>query len=143
LIAHLVYSAQGLTKSSKHVHRACQVGADIICAQGGEAGGHTGNIPFRYVLSQLCDCDNWAYRTPLLSILIPACADICKQYRSPLTGEPVLLVAAGGVFDGRSLAAALMFGASGVWIGTRFVGARESNASASAKREYEIPIPGG
>jgi NAD(P)H-dependent flavin oxidoreductase YrpB (nitropropane dioxygenase family) len=33
----------------QHVHKACQAGADIICAQGGEAGGHTGNIPFRLV----------------------------------------------------------------------------------------------
>lgn len=33
---------------SQHVHKACQAGADIICAQGGEAGGHTGNIPFRF-----------------------------------------------------------------------------------------------
>ncbi|KAK3702995.1 hypothetical protein LTR37_014725 [Vermiconidia calcicola] len=98
----------------KHVHKACAVGADIICAQGGEAGGHTGDIAF--------------------SVLIPACADICKQYKSPLTGQPVSLVAAGGVNDGRSLAAALMLGAEAVWIGTRFVTAKESGASEFAKR---------
>ena len=98
----------------KHVHKACAVGADIICAQGGEAGGHTGDIAF--------------------SILIPACADICKKYTSPMTGKPVSLVAAGGVNDGRSLAAALMFGAEAVWIGTRFVTARESGASEYAKK---------
>ena len=98
----------------KHVHKACAVGADIICAQGGEAGGHTGDIAF--------------------SILIPACADICKQYNSPMTGKPVSLVAAGGVNDGRSLAAALMLGAEAVWIGTRFVTAKESGASEFAKR---------
>lgn len=98
----------------KHVHKACAVGADIICAQGGEAGGHTGDIAF--------------------SILIPACADICKQYTSPLTGKPVALVAAGGVNDGRSLASALMLGAGAVWIGTRFVTAKESGASESAKK---------
>lgn len=97
----------------KHVHKACAVGADIICAQGGEAGGHTGDIAF--------------------SILIPACADICKQYTSPLTGKPVTLVAAGGVNDGRSLAAGLMLGAQAVWIGTRFVTAKESGASEFAK----------
>ncbi|OCK72882.1 oxidoreductase [Lepidopterella palustris CBS 459.81] len=98
----------------KHVHKACQAGADLICAQGGEAGGHTGDIPF--------------------SILTPACADICRQYKSPLTSQPVVLVAAGGVNDGRSLAAALMLGASGVWVGTRFVTALESGASQIAKR---------
>lgn len=98
----------------KHVHKACQIGADIICAQGGEAGGHTGDIP--------------------TSVLIPACADICKQYKSPLTKQPVLLVAAGGIADGRGLAAALMLGASAVWIGTRFVPAKESNASNYAKQ---------
>ncbi|KAI1082948.1 2-nitropropane dioxygenase [Whalleya microplaca] len=98
----------------KHVHKACAVGADIICAQGGEAGGHTGDIPF--------------------SILVPACADICKKYTSPITGKPVLLVAAGGVNDGRSLAAALMLGAQAVWVGTRFVTAKESGASELAKK---------
>lgn len=97
----------------KHVHKACQIGADIICAQGGEAGGHTGDIP--------------------TSVLIPACANICKQYKSPLTKQPVLLVAAGGISDGRGLAAALMLGASAVWIGTRFVPAKESGASEYAK----------
>jgi NAD(P)H-dependent flavin oxidoreductase YrpB (nitropropane dioxygenase family) len=98
----------------KHVQKACAVGADIICAQGGEAGGHTGDIAF--------------------SVLIPACADICKKYTSTMTGKPVALVAAGGVNDGRSLAAALMLGASAVWIGTRFVTAKESGASNFAKK---------
>ncbi|KAH9897495.1 2-nitropropane dioxygenase [Xylariomycetidae sp. FL2044] len=98
----------------KHVHKACAVGADLICAQGGEAGGHTGEIPF--------------------SILVPACVDICKTYVSPVTGGPVQVVAAGGVNDGRSLAAALMYGAQAVWIGTRFVAARESGASEHARR---------
>ncbi|KAK8035435.1 hypothetical protein PG993_010430 [Apiospora rasikravindrae] len=99
----------------KHVHKACQAGADIICAQGGEAGGHTGDIP--------------------TSILTPACADIVKQYKSPLTGTPVLLVTGGGVNDGRSLASALMLGASGVWVGTRFTASVESKYPESAKQE--------
>ncbi|KAI0447328.1 2-nitropropane dioxygenase [Xylaria telfairii] len=98
----------------KHVRKACEAGADIICAQGGEAGGHTGDIPF--------------------SVLVPACADLCEKYTSPLTGKPVALVAAGGVNDGRSLAAALMLGAQAVWVGTRFVAARESGASEYAKK---------
>jgi NAD(P)H-dependent flavin oxidoreductase YrpB (nitropropane dioxygenase family) len=67
------------------------------------------------------------------SVLIPACADVCKTYTSPLTGKPVLLVAAGGIFDGRSVAASLMLGASAVWVGTRFVAAKESGAPEFAK----------
>jgi NAD(P)H-dependent flavin oxidoreductase YrpB (nitropropane dioxygenase family) len=99
----------------KHVHKACLAGADIIIAQGGEAGGHTGDIA--------------------TSVLIPACADVCKQYSSPMTGEPVLLVAAGGINDGRSVAAALMGGASGVWVGTRFIVSRESKAPRVFKEQ--------
>jgi NAD(P)H-dependent flavin oxidoreductase YrpB (nitropropane dioxygenase family) len=99
----------------KHVIKACEVGADLICAQGGEAGGHTGDIPF--------------------SILLPACAEICDRYKSPLLGDKVILVGAGGVYGGGSLAAALMFGASGVWVGTRFAAAKESNATKQAKAD--------
>ena len=51
-----------------------------------------------------------------------------------MTGQPVGVIAAGGINDGRSLAAALMLGASGVWIGTRFVTAKESGASEFAKK---------
>ena len=69
------------------------------------------------------------------SILTPACADIVKQYKSPLTGQPVLLVTGGGVNDGRSLASALMLGASGVWVGTRFTAAAESKYPESAKKQ--------
>jgi Nitronate monooxygenase len=63
------------------------LGVDIICAQGGEGGGHTGDTAF--------------------SILIPAVVDLCNGAKSPLTGEPVIVVAAGGIADGRGLAAAL------------------------------------
>ncbi|KAH9981510.1 2-nitropropane dioxygenase [Lactifluus volemus] len=84
------------------------IGVDIICAQGGEGGGHTGDTPF--------------------SVLIPAVVDLCKDAKSPLTGEPVVVVAAGGIADGRGLAAALSYGASGVWVGTRFVASEESGA---------------
>jgi NAD(P)H-dependent flavin oxidoreductase YrpB (nitropropane dioxygenase family) len=71
----------------KHVKRALEAGVDMICAQGGEGGGHTGDTPF--------------------SILIPAVVDICKGAKSPLTGNPIIVVAAGGIADGRGLAAAL------------------------------------
>jgi Nitronate monooxygenase len=80
----------------QHVPKALAAGVDLICAQGGEGGGHTGETPF--------------------SILIPACLDAIKGARSPLTGKPVHLVAAGGIYDGRGLAAALAYGAQAVGV---------------------------
>jgi len=97
----------------KHVKKALDVGVDMICAQGGEGGGHTGDTPF--------------------SILIPAVVDICKGAKSPLTGRPIIVVAAGGIADGRGLAAALAYGASGVWVGTRFVASEEAGAPSKHK----------
>ncbi|KAI0923629.1 hypothetical protein AcW1_006529 [Taiwanofungus camphoratus] len=98
----------------KHVPRALDVGVDLICAQGGEGGGHTGDVP--------------------CSILIPACVDVCKGRTSPLTGQPVYVVGAGAVYDGRGLAANLMWGAQGVWVGTRFVASVEAGASQAHKQ---------
>uniref|UniRef100_A0A0G4G6N6 Uncharacterized protein n=1 Tax=Chromera velia CCMP2878 TaxID=1169474 RepID=A0A0G4G6N6_9ALVE len=92
----------------KHVEKALDAGCDLICAQGGEGGGHTGDVP--------------------TSILIPKCVDICKGRKSPLTGHPVYVVAAGGIFDGRGLAMSLALGAQAVWVGTRFVCAKEAGA---------------
>jgi NAD(P)H-dependent flavin oxidoreductase YrpB (nitropropane dioxygenase family) len=73
----------------KHVAKCIAAGVDIIGAQGGEGGGHTGDTAF--------------------SILIPAVVDLCKNAKSPLTGEPLIVVAAGGIADGRGLAAALAY----------------------------------
>ena len=92
----------------KHVKKALDAGVDIICAQGSEAGGHTGDIA--------------------TTVLIPQCVDACRGKMSPLTGEQVVVVAAGGIFDGRGLAAALAWGASGVWVGTRFIASPEAAA---------------
>jgi len=92
----------------KHVEKALAVGVDIICAQGGEGGGHTGDIA--------------------TSILIPKVVDCCKGRLSPLTGKQVSVVAAGGIFDHRGLAAALCMGADAVWVGTRFVACEEAGA---------------
>ena len=97
----------------RHAEKALEAGVDIICAQGGEGGGHTGDIPS--------------------SVLIPAVVDVTRKYRSPLTGKQPLVVAAGGVNDGRSLASSLMLGAAGVWVGTRFVASEESGASRMHK----------
>lgn len=92
----------------KHVAKALAVGVDIICAQGGEGGGHTGDVP--------------------TSVLIPKVVDLCRGHNSPLTGKQVSVVAAGGIFDGRGLAMALAFGADAVWVGTRFICATEAGA---------------
>ncbi|CAE6475226.1 unnamed protein product [Rhizoctonia solani] len=104
----------------KHVAKALDAGVDIICAQGGEGGGHTGYVP--------------------TSVLVPACVDAVKGRKSPLTGKPVFVVAAGGIYDGRGLAAALMWGAQGVWVGTRFVASEEAGAN---KRHKELLVNAG
>jgi NAD(P)H-dependent flavin oxidoreductase YrpB (nitropropane dioxygenase family) len=94
----------------KHAKYALDAGVDIVCAQGGEGGGHTGNIPN--------------------SVLIPAVVDVARQYRPKLLGgQTALVVAAGGIYNGRSLASSLMQGAHGVWVGTRFVAATEAGCS--------------
>merc|ERR1711916_42512 len=53
--------------------------------------------------------------------------------KSEFTGQQIPVVAAGGVYDGRGLAAALNFGAQGVWVGTRFILAKESGANKMHK----------
>ena len=97
----------------KHAVKALEAGVDIVCAQGGEAGGHTGDIAS--------------------SILIPAVVDVARRYKSPLTGQPAMVVAAGGIYNGRSLASSLMQGAQGVWVGTRFVASTEAGCSQMHK----------
>lgn len=92
----------------KHAKKALKAGVDIICAQGGEGGGHTGDVA--------------------TSILIPEVVDLVRDHKSPLTGEPIYVVAAGGIFDGRGLAMALCLGAQAVWVGTRFICAVEAGA---------------
>lgn len=95
--ARLVCQCQELA----HVRTALEAGADVIVAQGGEAGGHG------------------ASRGTLT--LVPEVADHLAAH-APGT----LLLAAGGIADGRGLAAALMLGADGVLMGTRLWAAREA-----------------
>lgn len=95
----LICQVQGM----KYVREAVDAGADVIVAEGSEAGGHSGH---RGVFT-----------------LVPEAADYLAKH-SPDT----VLVAAGGVADGRGLAAALMLGADGVLLGTRFVASQESDA---------------
>lgn len=87
--------------SAFEARRAVDQGIDVVVAQGFEAGGHV-----------------WGQVGTMA--LVPAVAD-AVQGRAPV-------VAAGGIADGRGLAAALMLGASGVWLGTRFVASKEARA---------------
>lgn len=97
----------------KHVKKCLDLGVDIIVAQGGEGGGHTGDIA--------------------TTVLIPEVVRLCKGHTSPLTGRPVQVVAAGGIHDGSMLAASLMMGAGAVWVGTRFILTEEAGAPEAHK----------
>ncbi|KAL9110605.1 MAG: hypothetical protein Q9187_008034, partial [Circinaria calcarea] len=97
-----------------HAEKAFEVGCDIVCAQGGEGGGHTGEIP--------------------AGILVPACIDVAKKYNpAMLQGATGIVVAAGGIVDGRGLASSLCLGAQAVWVGTRFVASVEAGCSQAHK----------
>lgn len=97
----------------KHVKKCLDLGVDMICAQGGEGGGHTGDVP--------------------TTVLIPAVVEAVKGYKSPITGGPVQVVAAGGIHNGQLLASSLMMGASAVWVGTRFILTEEAGAPKAHK----------
>ena len=85
--------------TAKEAQNAVENGVDIVVAQGWEAGGHV-----------------WG--TVATMALLPAVVDAVA---------PVPVVAAGGIADGRGFAAALALGASGVWIGTRFLASTEAS----------------
>lgn len=95
--------------------RVAEGGADVVVAQGAEAGGHRSTVEL-----------GPAGEPPLVGTvaLVPQVVDA--------VGVPV--VAAGGIADGRGLVAALALGASGVQMGTRFLIARESGAHAAYRR---------
>lgn len=93
---------------AKHAVAAAKLGADIVCVQGGQGGGHTGEIAF--------------------NILVPQTVDAVNGMKSEFTGKQIPVIAAGGVYDGRGLAAALSYGAQAVWVGTRFIVSKESGA---------------
>jgi nitronate monooxygenase len=85
--------------------RAATAGVDVITAQGTEAGGHTGRVS----------------TLPLVPAVVDAVA-------------PAPVIAAGGIADGRGIAAALMLGAEGVWLGTRFLATPEAGVGDAHKR---------
>ena len=82
----------------KHAVKAEQAGCDAVICQGGEGGGHTGLVG-----------------------TLPLVAQAVETVKIPV-------VAAGGLYDGRGLAAALSLGAVGVWMGTRFIASQEAHA---------------
>jgi NAD(P)H-dependent flavin oxidoreductase YrpB (nitropropane dioxygenase family) len=89
----------GITGNAKNARRMAQSGVDFVVAQGHEGGGHTGRIGTMALLPQAIDA-----------------------------AAPVPVLAAGGIGDGRGLAAALAMGCIGVWIGTRFLATNEGGA---------------
>jgi enoyl-[acyl-carrier protein] reductase II len=84
----------------RHAVSAVASGVDFVIAQGTEGGGHTGTVATIALVPQVVDA----------------------------VGDKVPVVAAGGLFDGRGLAASLSLGADGVWIGTRFIATPEARA---------------
>ena len=99
----------------KHAVKALDRGVDIVCPQGREGGGHTGDVAN--------------------SVLIPAVVDVARRYRPKmLGGREAMVVAAGGIANGRGLASSLMQGAVGVWVGTRFVASVEAGCSEEHKK---------
>ncbi|MEP5760298.1 MAG: nitronate monooxygenase [Litoreibacter sp.] len=91
--------------SVEEAQRAEDAGADVIVAQGWEAGGHV-----------------WSKVSTMA--LIPAVSGAVN----------IPVVAAGGIADGRGMAAAMMLGASGVWIGTRFLASTEASIHEDYRR---------
>jgi enoyl-[acyl-carrier protein] reductase II len=89
----------------RHAVAAVEAGCDFVIAQGTEAGGHTGTVATMPLVPQIVDA----------------------------VGERVPVVAAGGIFDGRGLAAALSLGADAVWLGTRFIATPEARAVSGYK----------
>ena len=87
----------------KHAIKAEQAGCDAVILQGGEGGGHTGLVG-----------------------TLPLVAQAVEAVKIPV-------IAAGGIYDGRGLAAALSLGAVGVWMGTRFIASEEAHAAQSYK----------
>ena len=82
----------------KHAVKAEQAGCDAVICQGGEGGGHTGLVGG-----------------------LPLIAQAVEAVKIPVVG-------AGGIYDGRGLAAVLSLGAVGVWVGTRFIASHEAHA---------------
>ncbi|MDR3658104.1 MAG: nitronate monooxygenase [Mycobacterium sp.] len=95
--------------AAKHARKVAAWGADAMIVQGGEGGGHTGPVA--------------------TTLLLPSVVDAVQ-------GSGIPVIAAGGFFDGRGLAAALSYGAAGVAMGTRFLLTSDSTVPDAVKRRY-------
>ncbi|MCH8086631.1 MAG: nitronate monooxygenase [Chloroflexi bacterium] len=95
----------GMAGNIRHSKLHVKAGVDVVVAQGHEAGGHTGRIA--------------------TMVLVPQVVDAIA---------PIPVVAAGGIGDGRGLAAALSLGAQGVWCGTLFLASEESGITPIHKQ---------
>jgi NAD(P)H-dependent flavin oxidoreductase YrpB (nitropropane dioxygenase family) len=102
--------------AAKHAKKVAGWGADAVIVQGGEGGGHTGPVA--------------------TTLLLPSVLDA-------LAGTGIPVIAAGGFFDGRGLAAALSYGAAGVAMGTRFLLTSDSTVPDSVKQQYLESALGG
>jgi NAD(P)H-dependent flavin oxidoreductase YrpB (nitropropane dioxygenase family) len=102
--------------AAKHARKVAGWGADAVIVQGGEGGGHTGPVA--------------------TTLLLPSVLDA-------LAGTNIPVIAAGGFFDGRGLAAALSYGAAGVAMGTRFLLTSDSTVPDSVKQQYLDSALGG
>src|ERR671931_1152466 len=98
--------ASGSSCSSGNAEKVAAWGADAVIVQGGEGGGHTGGVA--------------------TTLLLPSVVDTVD----------IPVIAAGGFFDGRGLAAALAYGAAGIAMGTRFLLTRESTVPDAVKQAY-------
>jgi NAD(P)H-dependent flavin oxidoreductase YrpB (nitropropane dioxygenase family) len=106
-MAHQVgMKVMGLVGNVRNAERQKKAGVDYVIAQGYEAGGHTGTIA----------------NFPLIPMVVDAVA-------------PIPVIAAGAIADGRTLLAGLALGAVGVWVGTAFLLAEESNVFAKHQEE--------
>lgn len=90
----------------RHAEKVAAWGVDAVIVQGGEGGGHTGQVPTTVLLPQIID-----------AVDLP-------------------VIAAGGFFDGRGLVAALAYGAAGIAMGTRFLLTSDSAVAPSVKAVY-------
>jgi len=118
--AHFLERAHGagipvaaLAGSVEHARRHATAGADLIVAQGTEAGGHTGLIA--------------------TMVLVPEVVDAVA---------PIPVLAAGGIARGRQLAAGLALGADGVWCGSVWLTTEEAETAPEVKEKFLRAGPG-